>query len=112
MFGGSRYGYCSRDMACSSNSRVGLGRVCSKRCTHCAALLNASILTSFDAGLQQVKSFTLLAYTAVQVFERNAVFQSTRLDEVPRRDSLVMHDQTGTEAQRDLGIVREKVMGT
>lgn len=99
-------------MSCVSKPRVRLERICCEICTHCATLLNASFLTSFDAGLQQVKTFALLAYTAVQVFERNAVFQSTGLDKVSRWYSLVVHDQTGTEAQRNLCIVWEKVVGT
>ena len=111
MFAVLKHGYCSRDMACGSNYGLDWEGFVPNMCTHCAALLNASILTSFDAGLQQVKSLALLAYTVVQVFERNAVFQSTRLDEVSRRD-LVVHNQTGTEAQRNLGVVWENVMGT
>lgn len=81
-------------------------------CAHCAALLDPSFLASFDAGFQQVKSFALLADATVQVFERNAVFQGTGLDKVSRRNTLVGHDQTGTEAQRNLDVVWEKVVGT
>ena len=80
--------------------------------THCAALLDTCLLASFDAGLQQVKSFALLADAVVQGFERNAVFQGTGLDKVSRWNAFIGHDQTGTETQRNLGVVWEKVTGT
>ena len=64
---------CSREMSCSSKTKGHLMRVQSSMCTHGAALLHASFLASFDAGLQQVKSFALLADACVQVLERDAM---------------------------------------
>ena len=68
---------CSRQMSCMSKPRV-----CSMMCTYCAALLHASFLASLDAGLQQVKSFALLADAGIQVLKGYAMFQSTGLDKV------------------------------
>ena len=52
-------------------------------CTDCTALPDTGFLTSFDAGLEKVKTFTLLGNAIVQILEINAVFQGTGLDQIP-----------------------------